>query len=262
MSFNTRLQAPFFREAEMQLSMTTSFQQTQLDYSQLTVNQPVNSAVPTQLLEPKSDRIELSNESRRSHDDDHSVGHVRKTHHDRNNNPLFDLLKNILEQITGAQVNDLKKAPVAAAPSIPIPQGSPAAYSAQQANLSLETSSLTVGGSISTSDGAKISFNLDLTMMHASASAVVINANNGSGGYNFNFAGSSAELTTTRFSFSLSAELPDGTPTSGSGLGTFSLKDDLKEVRQVMKPLIKEFLKSANMPSDKNSVNQLLRTIV
>jgi len=241
----------------MQLSISTSLQQTQFTYSQLTSNQSASGAAALLPLQLPQDRVELSDDARRPHDREHSVGHVRKTDHDRHDSPQYDLLKNIMEQITAAKVFDLKSAPAAAT----APQNQLTSLSAQQASLSVETSSFSIDGSITTSDGAKLSFGLDLQMMHASASASAFSVSSGPDGYNFSFAGSAAELTSTSFSFSLTAELPDGTPATGSGMGNFSLKDDLKEVRQAMKPLIKDFLKDAGLPSDKRSVNQILHAI-
>jgi len=99
--------------------------------------------------------------------------------------------------------------------------------------------------------------------MHASASSSSFNLSNSpADGYNFNFAGSAAELTSTSFNFSLTTELPDGTPGTANGLGNFSLKDDLKEVRQTLEPFLEAFLKDSGMPSDKKSVKQLLHAIV
>lgn len=249
----------------MQLSINTSLQQTQLNYSQQTSNQSASSAAPQLPQQLPQDRIELSDDARRPQDREHSVRHVRKTHHDRQDSPQLDLLKNIMERITGAKVSDLKSAPAAAtaaaAATVPAPQSPQTSLSAQQASLSVETSSFSIDGTITTSDGAKLSFGLDLQMLHASASASALSASSNQNGNNFSFAGSAAELTSTSFSFSLTAELPDGTPATGSGSGNFSLKDDLKEVRQAMKPLVKEFLKDAGLPADKRSVNQLLHAI-
>lgn len=244
----------------MQLSISTSLQQTQLDYSQLTFNQSSTSAaqLPTP---PPQDRIRLSDESKRPHDDEHSVRHVDKTHHERKDNRVFDLLKNMLEQISGAQIKDLQKQPDSESSTAVLPQNSSTALSAQQASLSFESKSLSIDGSITTSDGVKLSFELDLQMVHASASVSAFNAGSSQDGYNFSFAGSSAELTSTSFSFSFTAEMPDDEAATAKGLGTFSLKDDLKEFRQTMKPLIKEFLKEAGMPSANQSIKQLLHTI-
>jgi len=256
----------------MQLSISTSLQQTQLDVRQVTFNQSQTATQP-QLSPPPpvQDSIELSDEARRPRDREHSVGNVRSAQQERGGNPLFDLLKGILEQLTGARVSSIQGAPVgdAAPPTSPdqapapatTPLGQQSSFSAQQASLSFESSSLSIGGSITTADGAKLSFALDLQMMHASASASAFNLSSDQNGQNFSFAGTAAELSSTSFSFSLTADLPDGTPATGSGLGTFNLKDDLKEVRHALKPLIKEFLKDNGMPSDRNSVNQLLHTI-
>ncbi len=245
----------------MQLTISTSSQQSQLDFSQLSFNQQGNSGSLPSLPVQSKDRVELSDEARRPQDREHSLGHVRRVHHDRNDNPQADFLKGILEQLTGAQVSDLQNAPAAGDASAAVPQGQQTSLSAQQASLSVENNSLSINGSINTSDGAKVSFALDLQIMHASASAGSFNLNSDPNGYEFNFAGSSAELSSTSFNFSLNAETPDGTIASSSGQGNFSLKDELKEVRQVLKPLLKDFLHDAGMPSDRRSVSQLLHAI-
>lgn len=245
----------------MQLSINTSFQQSQLDFSQFTVNQVASNSSSASLPTSPRDRIEFSDEARRPRHREHAVDHVQRAHHDRNDNPLGDFLKGILEQLTGAQVSDLQNAPAADDASAAELQDQQTSISAQQASFSFESNSLSINGSINTSDGAKVSFALDLQIVHATASATAFNLNSGPNGYEFDYAGSSAELSSTSFSFSLNAESPDGTPASGSGLGNFSLKDELKDVRQVLKPLLKEFLHEAGMPSDKHSVNQLLHAI-
>ncbi len=246
----------------MQLSITSSLQQTRLDYSQLTFDQST-SGTPQQSLPAAQDQISISHKARRHHhNDDHAVRHVRSANHDQKDNKMADLLKNIIEQITGIKIDKLQKQQQGEAATVPTTQSSSTSLSAQQSSLSIESTNLSIDGSITTSDGAKLSFSLDLQMLHASASSATLNASSGPDGYNFNYAGSSLDLTSTSFNFSFTAEMPDGTPGSGDGSGTFNLKDDLKEVRQAMKPLIKEFLKEAGMSSDRRSVNQLLQTIV
>jgi hypothetical protein len=248
-------------EVVMQLSLNTSLQQSQLDFSQFTFNQVANNGSSASLPTSPHDRVELSDEAKRPQHGEHSIDHVRRAHQDRNDNPQADFLKGILEQLTGAQVSDLQNAPAAGDASAVVPQDQQASVSAQQASLSFESNSLSIKGSINTSDGAKVSFALDLQIMHASASAGSITLNSDPNGYEFNFAGSSAELSSTSFSFSLNAETPDGTSANSTGQGNFSLKDGLKEVRQVLKPLLKDFLHDAGMPSDRRSVSQLLHAI-
>jgi len=245
----------------MQLSLNTSLQQSQLDFSQFSFNQVANNGASASLPSSPRDRIELSDEARRPRDREDSVDHLQRAHHERNDNSLGDFLKGILEQLTGAQVSELLNVPAADVASAAVLQDQQTSMSAQQASLSFESNSLSINGSINTSDGAKVSFALDLQIVHAAANASVFNLNSGPNGYEFDYAGSSAELSSTSFSFSLNAETPDGTPASGSGLGNFSLKDELKDVRRVLKPLLKDFLHDAGMPSDKHSVNQLLHAI-
>jgi hypothetical protein len=216
----------------------------------------VNNGSSASLPSSPRDRLELSDEARRPRDREHSVDHVRKAHHERNDNSLGDFLKGILEQLTGAQVSELQNAPAADDAPAVVLQDRQTSISAQQASLSFESNSLSINGSINTSDGAKVSFALDLQIVHASANASAFNLNSGPNGYEFDYAGSSAELSSTGFSFSLNAETPDGTPASGSGLGNFSLKDELKDVRHVLKPLLKEFcMMPAYLPTNTPSTS-------
>jgi hypothetical protein len=245
----------------MQLTISTSLQQSQLDYSQFSFSQQVNGGPLPSLTLQSVDRVELSDKARRPQDGEHSIDHVRRGHSDQNEDPLADFLKNVLEQLTGAQVGNLQNAPVAGETSTTAPRDQQTSLAAQQSIVSLNGNSLSIDGSINTSDGAKVSFALNLQILNASASTTVYTGISGSNGFEFNFAGSSAELSSTSFSFSLTSETPDGTSASGSGQGRFSLKDELKEVGHVMKPLLKEFLHDAGMPSDKHSVSQLLHAI-
>ncbi len=249
----------------MQLTISASQQQLQFDYSQINLNQSAINIDPQLPMPARQDRIELSDDARRPHDAEHAVKQLQKARHDQNSSPLFDFIKEILEKVTGAQVNGLKNAPPVS--DIPVPpapaqvQGQSPSIAAEQSTLSFEASSFSLEGAITTGDGARFSFSLDLQMMHASASNSSFSLSNGQNGYNFNFTGSSAELTSTSFSFSLTTEVPTGTPRTAGGVGTFSLKDDLKEVQHTLKPYIDAFLKDSGMPSDNNSVKQLLHTI-
>lgn len=241
----------------MQLTLTASQTQTQMDFSQLSLNQVAKNA-PQLPSSPLRDRIELSHEARRPHDREHGIHHLRTRENDQRENPLSNLLKDILGNITGARINNLRNEP-AGEPGQPQIQG--LALDAQQTSLSVETTRISFGGSIRTSDGSQVSFALDLQVIHASASAAAFNFNSGADGSSFSFAGSAAELTSSSFSFSLTAETADGASIDGTGSGVFSLKDELKEVRKTLKPLLNEFFKEAGVTSGKSGVNQLLKTI-
>jgi hypothetical protein len=245
----------------MQLSINTSLQQSQLEFSQFNFSQVACNSSSASLPSLPLDRIELSDEARRPQEREHSIDHVQRAHLERNDTSLGDFLKGILEQLTGAQVTDLQNAPAADDDSAAFSQDQQTSFAAQQASLSFESNSLSINGSIKASDGAKVSFALDLQIVHASASDSAFNLNSGLNGYEIDFSGSTAELSSTSFSFSLNAETPDGTPASGSGRGNFSLKDELKEVGKVLKPLLKEFLHDAGLPSDRQSVKELLHAI-
>jgi hypothetical protein len=246
----------------MQISVTTLHQLAQPGLSRISLEQSEKASETPTHLSPLRDRIELSQGSKRSHAEEPAVEHLRKSHHDRGENRLFDFLKGILEQISGGQINDLQQAPPVTGSSPVLAQGQQDSLAVQQTNLSVETSRLTIGGSITTSDGSEHAFSLDLQVLHVSANTGAFNFNNNPDGYNFSYAGSSAELTSTSFSFSLTTETPDGTTATGSGLGAFLLKDQLKELRHSLKPFIKDLLQEAEMPSDKGSVSQLLKAIV
>ncbi|MRR07254.1 MAG: hypothetical protein EG828_09985 [Deltaproteobacteria bacterium] len=245
----------------MQLTINMSLEQTQLEFRQRTFSQQGTNGPQSSLPSSSQDRVELSDEARRPQEREPSIGQVRKAHHDRNDNAVADLLKNILEQITGAQINEVQNAPAVVDPSAMMPQIQETFFAVQQANVAIESSSLLINGAINTDDGAKVAFALDLQIMHASASTSAFNLNAGPNGYEFGFAGSSADLTSTSFNFSLTSETPDGSSASGSGLGNFLLKDELKDIRQALKPLVKEFMHDTGFPSDKRSVNKFLHTI-
>ena len=189
----------------MQLSRNMSLQQSQLDVGQFTFTQQGTSDLSAPLPASSQDRVELSDEARRPHEREHSVAHLRGAHHERQDDPLGDFLKNVFQQITGAKVNDLQSTTAMGDISPVLSQDQQTAVAAQQANLSFENNSLSINGSINTSDGAKVSFALDMQVMHASASTSALSLNSGADGYEFDFAGSSAELSSTSFSFSLSA---------------------------------------------------------
>jgi hypothetical protein len=245
----------------MQLSINTSVQQTQLDFSQISLKQSATGGIPLPTVPQQQDRIELSDEARRPRDRGHSIEQALKTEHDRNENPLYEFLRDIIEQITGVQIHNLRQAPFKSTSDAQAVQEQQSSISARQASLSFESSSLSIGGSITTSDGTKLSFALDLQIMHASASTSAFTLNSGHDGYDFTFAGSAAELNSTSFSFSLTAETADSTPAIGSGLGVFSLKDDLKEISHALKPLVKDFMKEAGIHSSNDNLSKLLSTI-
>jgi len=232
----------------MQLTINTSLQQSQLDYSQFAFKQVADNGMTSSLPSPPQDRVDLSSEARRHRDGEHPHAHRHQHTYEPNANP-------------GAQISDPQNAPAADGNPALTPQNQQTSITAQQDSLSLQAGTLSIDGSINTADGAEASFSLDLQILHVSASSSAFNLSTGPDGYEFGYAGSSAELSSTSFSFSLANEALDGTPASGSGLGDFSVKDELKEIRQIVKPLIKEFLRDACVPSDKPNVNQLLRTI-
>ncbi|MDD2897357.1 MAG: hypothetical protein PHI31_01460 [Desulfuromonadaceae bacterium] len=253
----------------MQLTITPSLHRSDLDYRKQNFTQLPSNGSP-HLLAQLRDRIELSREARqndRHHDEEHSVDQVNNAHHGRKDNALFDFLTSLIEQISGTQISDLQQTvPVVAAPAAGIatasaPAGSQSSLSVQQSSLSVESSTFSLDGSVTTLDGATLTFALDLQVIHASANASAFSLNSGAGGYNFSFAGSSAELTSTSFSFSLIAKAPDGAATNASGVGTFTLKDDLKVFQHALNPLFKDFLHDAGMPSDNHGVSTLLSTL-
>ena len=141
-----------------------------------------------------------------------------------------------------------------------VPQDQQTSIAAQQASLSFESNSLSINGSINTSDGAKVSFALDLQVMHASASTSAFTS------MPIRMATNSI-LPAVRPNCPVPASAFAQRRNSGRdlcqrhGVGNFSLKDELKEVRHILKPLLKEFLSDAGMPSDRRSVNQLLHAI-
>ena len=244
----------------MQLNLSAEFASTQLDFTQLTLNQQNSGPVPAP-LPPPSDRIELSDEARRPHGREHGIHKLHQGDRSHQNTPLVNFIRDLLKQLTGAQVNALTPSPAQAAPQQAQPQAPPqqqtdsTSLDAQQSTLSVQGTSFSMDGTITTSDGVKFSFSMDLQMLHASATNQAISFNQGPNGSSFDFAGTSAELTSTSFQFSLSAQLPDGTPASSDGTGTFSLKNDLKELGKAIKPVLQELFKAAGPASGANSAD-------
>lgn len=246
----------------MELSLSTTLQQSRLEFSQLTFNSTASSAPQEPKRIHHRDRMEFSPEARRHHGRDMTVEHSRHAQAQTDSPSLNDFLSSMISQLTGARVDNLQDTNPEVDRTMAEPSPSQQlSGSAQQTSLSLNSSSLSIAGTINTSDGTRLSFALDLHIMHASASTAAFSVTAGPEGTEFSFAGSAAELTGTSFSFSLSTETPDGTMATGIGLGTFSLKDELKEIRQTLKPLVKDFLDNSGMPSDRRSVNQLLHAL-
>jgi hypothetical protein len=137
----------------MQLTISASQQQLQFDYSQINLNQSTRTIDPQLPVAARQDRIEFSDDARRPHEAEHAVKQMRKAHNDQNSNPLFDFLKEILEKVTRAEVNELKSAPPVSDIPVPPSQSQISSIAAEQSTLSFEASSFSLGGSITTGDG-------------------------------------------------------------------------------------------------------------
>lgn len=239
----------------MELTLTTTQTQSRLGFSQLTMSQTAKSAVPQSPL-PPVDRIELSDEARRPDGREESIRDLRSGGEGQQAPHLPDLLKDILGGMIGAQIDDIQSAP-----SGESGQTGEFSLDAQRTTLSLEAASASFDGAISTSDGSEVSFSLDIQIAQLSASSTSFSLNRNNDGSSFAFSGSAAELTSTSFSFSLSAEAADGTRVKGRGIGTFSLKDEVRDVRNILRPSIREFFHDAGMPSGTGRVNHLLNAV-
>ncbi len=216
----------------MQLTINTSLQQTQLAYSHISFRQSADYGAPSSTSEPQ-DVVELSSEARL---------------------PVQEESPAVPESDAdpAVQVEDPQSAPAAA----PVAEEAPATFAVQQGSLALSGGTLSIDGTISTAGGAEGSFSLDLQVLHAFAGSSAFSVNSGANGYGLSFARSAFELSSTSFSFSLSSEVPDGTAAAGS-----FVKDELKEIRHTVQPLIKDFLRDACNPFDKPNVNKLFRAI-
>jgi len=112
-------QLRFRSEATMQLNIITSQQQLQFSYIQSNLNQSAKNSDPQLQIPILKDRIEFSDDARRPRDTEHGVERMHKGQQDQNSNPLFNFLKEILEKITGTQVNELKNAPPVSSIAVP-----------------------------------------------------------------------------------------------------------------------------------------------
>ncbi len=174
----------------MELAISASLQELQLDFSRAVVKQTANSGTPTSSPDLPQDRVEVSSEA-----------------------------------------------------------------------ATLQAGTLSIDGSLTGANGTDAAFSLDLQVLRASASSSAMNLNVGPNGYDVSYARSSAALSYTSFDFSLTGEVPDEANGNGAGLGSSTVKEELKEIRHTTQPLIKNFLRDACAPPDKPNVNKLFRVI-
>lgn len=242
----------------MELNISTSIAHSRLDFNRISFSQSATSQ-GADSPPARGDRVELSTEAT-TRGEETSLKHLRQTHREQSTEVQAAFLKEVLQQLTGAKITDLNDLPGTDSPqpsSIPAQEQS---FALEQENLSLESSSLFIGGTINTSDGKKLSFSLDLQILKASAVSNQLNFNTNADGYEFSFNGSSSELTSSSFSFSLNYESAEGIA-GGRGLGAFALKDDLKEISRAVKPMVKDYLHDAGMPYAQREVKQLIRSV-
>jgi hypothetical protein len=218
------------------------------------------SSQPT-VPSPSTDRVELSDQAlalQKMPETESSAEEPGTTATDR----FRDFVTNILAGLTNSSVTTLPptNTPTDTSVSDTATPAVEQSLSVQQASISGESTALSIDGTIDTADGEHLSFALNLQLFHAQISSQAVELQQGANGLALSYSGTAAELTSTSFSFALSSSGEPDSP-KGHGIGTFSLKDELKEARQAIKPMAKELFKEAGMPSGWSTVNRLLQAV-
>jgi hypothetical protein len=245
-------------EEAMQLTVNQSLSNLPFDFRLLTNGHEPDKRA-SQIAPLTGDRIELSDDSRRSRESGSAVSQLLPNENDRGDTQFMDFLNDILREVTGGSIRDLqtyrgmqdRHDSAAQFPGL----------EAQQSTIAVDSTSLSIGGTIQTGDGAKLAFSLDLQVTHASFKSEMLSLDSGPNGYQFSYAGAAAELTSTSFTFSLAAASPEDGSSDTRGIGSFSLKDGLKDLRHALKPLAKDLFSDAGISSGWSGVNRLLQTI-
>lgn len=242
----------------MQLTVNQSLSNLQFDFRLLT-NGTESGKGSSQFTPMTGDRIELSDDSRRFRESGSAVSKLHPNEDGRGDAQFMDFLHNILREVTGSSIRDLQTYRGKQDRHDSTAQFS--GLDAQQSTIAVESTNISIGGTIQTADGAELSFSLDLQVTHASFKSEMLSLDNGPNGYQLSYAGAAAELTSTSFTFSLAAASTEDDSSGVSGIGSFSLRDGLKELRHVLKPLAKNLFSDAGNSSGWSGVNRLLQTI-
>lgn len=161
--------------------------------------------------------------------------------------PTLQLLGDLMGLLSGRDVEEIAA----------LPEGEMVA-AFQQASLSTESVSLSVGGTISTRDGKELGFSLELQHDRASLAAQSALVESGPEGIALSYAGLAAELTSTNFSFTLSTAGDEG---KAGGKGAFHLNDELSRVAKELKPMAKEFMEASGLRGGWGQINRFLRSV-
>lgn len=139
------------------------------------------------------------------------------------NDPRYQLIKLMLEELTGKKINLVKIKPVKTS-NAPVPDRNNAPVSAKQAkpagfgveydrlqtHYESEQTSFSAKGVIKTSDGKSISFNLNIAMsreyIEQSSTSLRLGDAKTKDPLTLNFNGTAAQLTDTKFNFDLDAD--------------------------------------------------------
>ena len=239
----------------MQTTINGELSSTRVDASVTTLLLAASKDAPLQqpiAATPPADLVEISEQAKELDPGNTAVESIVAPEQQQLADRFHEFLTNLLTRLTNSSVINLAPTPA------PVNDEEQSLF-AQETNFSAESMTLALNGTIETADGEHIEFSLDMQVMHAQFNTQTIAVQNGSEGLALNYSGAAAELTSTSFNFALSSDGSD--EVTGKGIGTFALKDDLKAVREAIKPMAKELFKEAGMPNGWSSVNRLLHVV-
>jgi len=227
------------------MQISTAYSSTALSLASQTFEAAFSTSARPSQAPASTDRVQVS---------DQALESSRKL--GRNSASVSDdtlqLLGDVLSLVTGRDVAELQATP----------DGEDAAASQfvlarQEATLSAESVSLSVGGTIATKDGKELEISLDLQYDHASFAEQSTLFQSGPGGFSLRYAGTAAELTSTSFSFTMGTA-GDSAPIGGKG--SLHLNDEVSSIGKELKPLAKEFMKATGARGGWGEVNRFLRS--
>jgi hypothetical protein len=172
----------------------------------------------------RHDSVELSHEARKAADGKEKTGNCTDNKDGAAMEPKLQLLKSIIERMTGSRIRLKDSAPVSecgeggegasAKPDKAVEGGKSAgfgiSYDYSESYRESESTTFSASGMINTSDGRQIAFSLDLAMQRSFASDTSISIRAGDAVKKdplvINFDGTAAQLSDTRFSFDIDAD--------------------------------------------------------
>lgn len=217
-------------------------------------------------LTTQQDRLSLTDEAVRISREGVKPHHMHRNHEGGFTKLFADFLKEMLNTLTGRDVEHLEPSdddeggvneqPLSTPGPLPAQTSQTASF--QQTTLVYREFNLSLSGTLNTADGKQLAFTLDLQYDNARILSQSAEVRLGTDGAAFSFSGTAAELSSTSFSFTLASI--DSGQEGIKGHGRFNLNHEISAVLKEAKPLIKEFLSESGSSASFGDLNRALRS--